>query len=162
MTFVVGPGGIARARDRFPNISFAEWSLYDNLCEAIEGIEAFDAIVSVEIIEHLYSPRTFMQRALDALRPGGSLILSTPYWGYLKNLVLAISNRTDRSLTALWEGSHIKHWSYHTLRTLGEQQGFEFVAFEGAGRPIPFLWNGMMMVFRKPPNKALALDGNGA
>ena len=101
-------------------------------------------------IEHLYSPRTFTRRALEALRPGGVLILTTPYWGYLKNLMIAVTNRTDRSLTALWEGGHIKHWSRQTLQTLGERQGFEFVAFEGAGRPIPFLWKGMMMVFRKP------------
>jgi len=145
-------GGIAHARDRYSNIYFAEWSLYENFHEAFEGVTVFDAVVAIEVIEHLYSPRTFMMRALEALRPGGLLILTTPYWGYLKNVVLAITNRIDRALTALWEGGHIKHWSYRTLRALGERQGFEFVAFQGAGRPIPFLWNGMIMVFRKPSN----------
>jgi 2-polyprenyl-6-hydroxyphenyl methylase/3-demethylubiquinone-9 3-methyltransferase len=145
-------GGIALARERWPDISFVEWSLYDNLGEAFEGVRAFDAIVCVEVIEHLYTPSTFIKRAFDALPPGGILILTTPYWGYLKNIVLAVTNRTDRALAALWEGGHIKHWSYRTLRTLGEQHGFEFVAFEGAGRSIPMLWKGMMMVFRKPHN----------
>ena len=146
-------GGIALARERWPNITFVEWSLYDNLGEAFEGVRAFDAIVCVEVIEHLYTPSTFMQRAFEALQPGGLLILTTPYWGYLKNIVLAVTNRTDRALSALWEGGHIKHWSYRTLRTLGEQNGFEFVAFEGAGRSIPLLWKGMIMVFRKPHNQ---------
>src|SRR5207253_2552797 len=109
----------------------------------------FDAIVSVEVIEHLYDPRRFMRRAYEALKPGGLLVLTTPYWGYLKNIALALTNRIDRALTPLWDGGHIKHWSYKTLRALGEELPFEFVAFRGAGRPIPYLWNGMIMVFRK-------------
>jgi 2-polyprenyl-3-methyl-5-hydroxy-6-metoxy-1,4-benzoquinol methylase len=150
-------GGIDRARERWPKISFAQWSLYDDLREPFEGVEFFDAIVSIEVIEHLYKPRDFMRRAYQSLRPGGLLILTTPYWGYLKNIVLAVTNRTDLALSALWDGGHIKHWSCQTLRTLGEQQGFEFVAFEGAGRSVPFLWKGMMMVFRKPQKREQGL-----
>lgn len=78
-------------------------SLYDSLTDPFER-EAFDAIVCVEVIEHLYSPATFVRRAFEGLKPGGLLIVTTPYWGYLKNVVLAVTNRLDRSLTALWEG----------------------------------------------------------
>ena len=144
-------GGIGKAKTNYPQIKFAQSSLYEDLCSPFQEVEMFDAIISVEVIEHLYSPNTYMKRANEALRPGGLLILTTPYWGYLKNILLAVTNRMDRALTALWEGGHIKHWSYRTLRTLGEQRGFEFIAFEGAGpRTIPFLWSGMLMVFRKP------------
>ncbi|MBI4470315.1 MAG: class I SAM-dependent methyltransferase [Acidobacteria bacterium] len=142
-------GAIDRARQNWPQISFAEASVYDDLGAVFPGVDQFDAIVSIEVIEHLYSPRTFMRRALDGLRTGGVLILTTPYWGYVKNIVLAVSNRLDLAHTALWDGGHIKHWSYRTLRSLGEQAGFTFIAFEGAGRPVPFLWNGMMMVFQR-------------
>lgn len=142
-------GGITRAKELYPQIQFTEGSVYDafaGLC----GVPFFDAIVSVEVIEHLYSPRKFVQRAHAALRPGGLLIVTTPYWGYAKNLILALTNRIDRALTALWDGGHIKHWSRKTLQQLLEEQGFEFVAFHGAGRRIPFLWKGMIMVVRKP------------
>jgi 2-polyprenyl-6-hydroxyphenyl methylase/3-demethylubiquinone-9 3-methyltransferase len=54
------------------------------------------------------------------------LILTTPYWGYFKNVAVAITNR---ALTALWDGGHIKQWSYRTLRTIYEEQGFDYVAF---------------------------------
>jgi 2-polyprenyl-6-hydroxyphenyl methylase/3-demethylubiquinone-9 3-methyltransferase len=147
-------GGIAKARQLYPSIRFFEGSVYDDfniLCE----VPAFDAIVSVEVIEHLYSPRSFIRRAYASLRPGGLFIVTTPYWGYLKNLLLSATNRLDHALAPLWEGGHIKHWSYRTLRRLLiTRQGFEFVAFHGAGRPIPYLWSGMVMVVRKPNDSA--------
>ena len=144
-------GGVARARERYPNIQFAESSAYEDLLTPFGRTEPFDAIVTIEVIEHLYSPRTLCRRVFEALKPGGLFIVTTPYWGYWKNLGLALTNRIDRALTALWEGGHIKHFSAQTLRRLGEEQGFEFVAFHGSGRPIPYLWKGMLMVFRKPP-----------
>lgn len=130
--------------------SFQQASIYDPLTAPFPAIETFDAIVSVEVIEHLYSPRVFVRRAFEALRPGGLLIVTTPYWGYLKNVVLALTNRMDSSLTALWDGGHIKHWSRKTLSSLLREQSFEIVGFHGVGRGIPFLWNGMVMVARKP------------
>jgi 2-polyprenyl-3-methyl-5-hydroxy-6-metoxy-1,4-benzoquinol methylase len=142
-------GGIAKARSRYPHVQFAMGSVYDDLCELC-CVPHFDAIVSVEVIEHLYSPRQFVRRAYAALRPGGILIVTTPYWGYLKNLVLALTNRMDRALTSLWDGGHIKHWSFKTLHMLLTEQGFEFVAFHGTGRRMPFLWSGMVIVVRRP------------
>ena len=153
-------GGIAKARNRYQAINFVEGSIYDDL-GGLCGVDCFDAIVSVEVIEHLYSPRQFVRRSFSALRPGGLLIITTPYWGYLKNLALALSNRMDRSLTPLWDGGHIKHWSYRTLRQLLLEQGFEFKSFHGAGRKVPYLWSGMMMVVQKPSPHALEVKDLG-
>ena len=140
---------IAKALSRYPRIRFVRGTVYDDLAAQF-GVTAFDAIISVEVIEHLYDPDQFAKRAFEALRPGGLFIVTTPYWGYFKNVLLAVTNRMDRALTALWPGGHIKHWSYATLRKLLERNGFQYVAFYGCGRPIPFCWNGMMMVAIKP------------
>jgi len=131
---------------------FAVQSVYDDLLSSF-NIEQVDAVVSVEVIEHIYSPRKLFDRSHDALRPGGLLAITTPYWGYLKNIVLAVSNRTDRALNPLWDGGHIKHFSRSTLTQMAKDQGFEFVAFEGCGegvRASPYLWSGMLVIFRKP------------
>ena len=130
--------------------TFRNASVYDDLTAPFAGVTTFDAIVAVEVVEHLYSPRIFVRQAFDALQPGGLLIVTTPYWGYVKNLGLALTNRMDTALTALWDGGHIKHWSRKTLSSLLVEQGFEVVGFDGAGRPIPYLWNGMVMTGRKP------------
>jgi 2-polyprenyl-3-methyl-5-hydroxy-6-metoxy-1,4-benzoquinol methylase len=141
-------GGIEKAKARYPKIEFAVASAYDDYLTVFDRSTPFDAIVCIEVIEHLYSPRAFMRCARHALRDDGLLVITTPYWGYAKNIALAVSNRMDRALTALWEGGHIKHFSYRTLRQLGEQQGFIFQSFDGAGR-FPFMWSGQMMMFRK-------------
>jgi 2-polyprenyl-3-methyl-5-hydroxy-6-metoxy-1,4-benzoquinol methylase len=142
-------GGIDSARGRYPHIQFATASVYDDLGKVFRGVTQFDAVISVEVIEHLYSPSTFVSRVHECLTPGGLAVVTTPYWGYIKNVGLALTNRIDRSLTALWEGGHIKHWSRKTLTMLFEQGGFKAIYFSGAGRGVPYLWNGMVMAFQK-------------
>ncbi|MEO6905871.1 MAG: methyltransferase domain-containing protein [Ginsengibacter sp.] len=39
----------------------------------------FDAIIASEILEHVYDPKLFIIKLLEVLKPGGTLILSTPY-----------------------------------------------------------------------------------
>jgi 2-polyprenyl-6-hydroxyphenyl methylase/3-demethylubiquinone-9 3-methyltransferase len=148
----LSPTGVRRARGRgFGH--FVQSSLYESLTAPF-GRTTFDAIYIVEVVEHLYSPNRFASRAFEALRPGGVIVVTTPYWGYLKNLALAATNRMDAALTALWEGGHIKHFSRATLTRLMEEAGFEAVSFYGAGQGVrahtPFLWSGMAMTFRKP------------
>jgi 2-polyprenyl-3-methyl-5-hydroxy-6-metoxy-1,4-benzoquinol methylase len=132
--------------------TFALGSVYDSLTEPF-NIKKFDAAICIEVIEHLYSPKQLILNVNNAIPSGSIFIVTTPYWGYLKNVLLAITNRLDRSLTTLWEGGHIKHFSRKTLTQLLIDNGFEVVGFEGAGegwgRRIPFLWSGMLVVFRK-------------
>jgi 2-polyprenyl-3-methyl-5-hydroxy-6-metoxy-1,4-benzoquinol methylase len=143
-------GGIRRAAERYPNCSFRIGSAYADYSTLFAEAKTFDAIISVEVIEHLYDPRQFTKRLLESVRAQGLVIVTTPYWGYLKNIGLAVTNRMDRALTALWDGGHIKHWSVKTLRALMAERGFDFVAFHGTGRKFPYLWKGMLMVFRAP------------
>jgi hypothetical protein len=56
----------------------------------------------------------------------------------------------------LWDGGRIKHFFRATLTQMAKDQGFEFAAFECCGeglRSFPFLWSGMLMIFRKPLNR---------
>ena len=108
----------------------------------------FDAVVSTEVIEHLFSPHLLPLFAAGTLDKGGYLILTTPYHGYLKNLVLALLDGWDTHLTPLWHGGHIKFWSRKTLTRLLSENGFEVVGFSGVGR-LPYLWKSMVLVARK-------------
>ena len=100
-------------------------------------------------MEHLYDPRTFAKTVFDLINPGGSLVLSTPYHGYLKNVALAVSGKMDAHFTALWDGGHIKFWSIKTLSELLNQAGFVDLEFIRVGR-VPQLAKSMICVAKRP------------
>jgi 2-polyprenyl-3-methyl-5-hydroxy-6-metoxy-1,4-benzoquinol methylase len=112
------------------------------------GAESFDVAIATEVIEHLVRPVSLPRFAKQLLRPGGHLIISTPYHGYLKNLILALTNKWDAHLNPFWDGGHIKFWSYKTLSQLLNESGFRVVRFIGAGR-LHFLWKSMIVVAQK-------------
>ena len=76
-------------------------------------------------------------------------IFTTPYHGYWKNVVMALTGKLDAHFTVLWDGGHIKFWSRRTLTRLLEEAGFRVERFVGVGR-VPLLWKSMILVARKP------------
>jgi len=114
-----------------------------------ERYGTFPLVVSLEVVEHVFAPRTFARRAFDLLEPGGTAIISTPYHGYMKNLLLALSGHMDEHFTALWDNGHIKFWSRKTLTRLLEEAGFRDIQFRRVGR-IPPLAKSMIAIARKP------------
>ena len=114
------------------------------------GLEpgSFDAVIAAEVVEHVYAPR-LASNAFELLKPGGALFLTTPYHGYLKNLVLALTGKMDAHFNALWDGGHIKFWSQKTITALLREQGFQEMRFSGAGR-LPRLWKSMVVQASKP------------
>jgi len=111
----------------------------------------FDVALSTEVIEHLYDPRALLKMARSVLQPGGLLVVTTPFHGYFKNLALAATGKLDGHFTVLWDGGHIKFFSRRTLTILLEQEGFQVVAFRGAGR-WPYLWKSMVLAARRQPD----------
>ncbi len=113
-----------------------------------EWKNAFDAIICLEVVEHLFDPIQLTKAINYALKKEGVVIISTPYHGYLKNVMLAIMNKWDFHHHPLRTGGHIKFWSRSTLTSLFVNEGFSECSFKGVGR-IPFLWKSMIMVFKK-------------
>ena len=139
--------GIAFANRHYPHLSgLGLGSAYDDLAARYGR---FPAVISLEVVEHLYFPRKFAATLFSLVEGGGIAIVSTPYHGYWKNLALAISGRMDSHFTALWDHGHIKFWSIATLRTLLEEAGFVDIRFERVGR-IPVFAKSMIAIARRP------------
>jgi 2-polyprenyl-6-hydroxyphenyl methylase/3-demethylubiquinone-9 3-methyltransferase len=127
--------GIARARGNFPSLHFEQHDLQQPLDAGYS--RRFDAVVSTEVIEHLLLPRMVMHNAQRALRPGGHLIVTTPFHGYAKNLLLALTNGFDGHWHPLRDYGHIKFFSRATLTQLFIESGFSDLRFSTAGRFAP-------------------------
>jgi 2-polyprenyl-3-methyl-5-hydroxy-6-metoxy-1,4-benzoquinol methylase len=135
--------GIQIARRAYPHVEFVE-ALIDRELR----LDHFDLVISSDVIEHLYRPSDLLEAAASLLKPGGRLLLGTPYHGYLKNLVLAATGKMDAHFSALHDGGHIKFFSVSTLSQLIRNHGFEDLHFTFYGR-APWLWKNMICHARK-------------
>jgi SAM-dependent methyltransferase len=76
----------------------------------------FDAVIALEVLEHLLNPRTFLERAAALLKPDGTLLLTMPnrhrVFAVLKRAMGKPHSSTD------YPPHHLTRWSAGALRTL--------------------------------------------
>jgi 2-polyprenyl-3-methyl-5-hydroxy-6-metoxy-1,4-benzoquinol methylase len=139
--------GIEIARDAYPHLRFEAVSLYDeNFGDLVRTV---DCVLALEVVEHLFRPAKLFEASYRALKPGGTMIVSTPYHGYLKNLGLSLTNGWDRHFHVDRDGGHIKFFSSRTLSQMARAAGFKNLRWRGAGR-VSWLWKSLVMVMEKP------------
>ena len=139
--------GIEIARATHPGVQFECESPYSEHIEDVAGTGA-DVAVALEVIEHLFTPRRIGEVAWRLLRPGGCLVFSTPYHGYLKNLALSLTNGWDRHFHVWHDGGHIIFFSRKTLLLITESCGLRPARFYGVARFVR-LWKPTVMSAEK-------------
>ncbi|WP_374328850.1 5-histidylcysteine sulfoxide synthase [Azonexus sp.] len=97
-------------------------------CNLKEGFRDFDLILAANLIDRLYAPRRFLETIAGRLKPGGLLVLASPYtW---------LEEFTKREE---WIGGFKKDGeSYTTLDGLKDILGEHFTLVEGP-LPVPFV-----------------------
>jgi len=140
--------GIQIARQSCPSGKFAVLPASRDLLKRLDE-EPFDFVYSLEVIEHLYDPRGFLEGCFASVKSGGLFVCSTPYHGYAKNLLMSLAGGWDKHANPLFDGGHIKFFSRGTLSSLMAEAGFRNLKFSGAGR-LPYLWKSMIISGVKP------------
>jgi 2-polyprenyl-3-methyl-5-hydroxy-6-metoxy-1,4-benzoquinol methylase len=140
--------GIRIAKSAYPDVCFRVGDVSGDL-GSVYPPNYFDFVICTEVVEHVYNPRGLIRNCFSLLKPAGQLLISTPYHGWLKNTLLAVTGKLDGHFTALWDHGHIKFWSRLTLTVLLQEAGFEDLQFLGVGR-IPYAWKSMIFTARKP------------
>jgi len=87
--------GFEIASASYPSINFYNHGVLDDPTLILDKENKFDAVVSTEVVEHLFSPHLLPIYAHGLLKDKGYLTILTPYHGYIKNLVLSILNKWD-------------------------------------------------------------------
>ena len=86
-----------------------------------------DAIVSFEVIEHLFSPREFVERCASPLSPGGVLVLTCPnIKGFDIDLLREVSDSVD--------AEHLNYFHPESLSDLVTSCGFEVLEVSTPGK----------------------------
>jgi 2-polyprenyl-6-hydroxyphenyl methylase/3-demethylubiquinone-9 3-methyltransferase len=143
--------GIEIARSTHPELPFVLADALEPLAADLHG--RFDAVLAVEIVDHVPQPHLLLHNAIQALRPGGMLVVTTPFHGYFKDLGLALSGRFDRRWGALEDHGRLKFYSRRTLTALVADCGYVDIEFQTIGR-LPPIARSMIVTGVRPGGPA--------
>jgi 2-polyprenyl-3-methyl-5-hydroxy-6-metoxy-1,4-benzoquinol methylase len=117
--------GIDLISNEAPNIKFIKG---DILTEKIDI--KFNVICSQMVIEHIDSPRLFIERLKDLLKPNGILILTSINDNSLMYWIARITNKLGMHIlyNRIYSAHHVQYYTTHSLRVLIEMQGFEILS----------------------------------
>lgn len=98
-----------------------------------------DFILSLDVIEHIYDTKKVFQEFHRLLGPRGHLLISTPYYGLAKNIIIAIIG-----FNIVYDpvSAHIRFYTKQSLIKVLREHGFSIIKFGYYGR-FPFVWRGM-------------------
>lgn len=164
MTALTGPSepekSLAKVKGRFDKreirLLFAD--IERDLWPIEEG--SFDLVVATEVIEHLvYNPYHLLAQAFRALKPGGSLLVTTPNIAQLEKRIalwrggsvhMDIAKKFYETYSSILSHRHIREFSADELRYLFERQNKESYRFEKT--KVSYTW-----CFDEPPGKGSRL-----
>ncbi len=138
--------GKSAAKIPRPSLRLETVSAYEDLAPTIDRVPL---VKNQEAVGHVNAPRDFAETQQDRVEPDGTAIIFKPYYGYRKNLALALTNKIEANFTALWGLGLKKLCSIPTLSTFVEEAGFTGLRFLRVGR-IPLLAKSMIATSHKP------------
>jgi 2-polyprenyl-6-hydroxyphenyl methylase/3-demethylubiquinone-9 3-methyltransferase len=120
---------------------------------AVASIEAgmpfadgsFEAAWCTEVLEHLFDVHAALAEFGRILIPNGFLVITVPYHGLVKNVVIALAG-FERHYDPYV--SHLRFFTRKSLNVCLLRAGFSMVAWSGVGRRWP-VWMSQFVVARK-------------
>jgi ubiquinone/menaquinone biosynthesis C-methylase UbiE len=97
--------------------------------------DSIDFVFSSEVIEHVYDTENMVSEIHRILKPGGKLLLTTPYHGFVKNLIILLSGKFDSHFDPT--GPHVRFFSKKTLIDLLEKFNLKLTNIGYYGRFLP-------------------------
>ncbi len=119
----------------------------DCLCGSPEALcdqysEAFDVILASQVLEHSFSPRKFLLACQEMLKPGGSLVLSTP------NAESRFQQKTGKNWINWHCPYHLAIFSPLGIKLISQDTGFSLVRCTSC---TPATWRAYQRIYQCPP-----------
>ena len=114
----LGFDSLHRAGHRLNNLGLPVSCVLGDLYRLPFEDASFDAAVSSEVLEHLETPASALSELARVIRPGGILVVSTPYREIIpQTLCIHCNKKTPVN-------AHLHSFDEHSMRTLFESAGF--------------------------------------
>jgi 2-polyprenyl-3-methyl-5-hydroxy-6-metoxy-1,4-benzoquinol methylase len=95
------------------------------------GAQPFDAIVSLEVLEHLFAPRALLQQLHELLAPGGKLVVSFPNIAWWRYRVTLLAGHYPEEYHIFDAVEHVQQFTLHSFRRLLDESGYRITAIDG-------------------------------
>ena len=99
---------------------------------------AFDLILCLEVLEHLFRPDLALQNMIHVLKPNGFLVISVPNIAWIGNRLLMIlgffnpGGSPETSFRAPWRDPHVRFFTKQSLyRLISQEANMEIVLITG-------------------------------
>jgi methionine biosynthesis protein MetW len=104
----------------------------------VDSHAPFDAIMLADVLEHMAAPGEFLELALDALKPGGLILVSVPnvaHWTVRFGLLFGQFEYTE---TGIRDATHLRWFTKKTIRQLCQNYGLKVLSVRhSAGNDLP-------------------------
>ena len=127
----VSETALQRAKKDLPSIEF--YKINDGEKFPLNN-GCVDFIFSSEVIEHIYDVENALKEVARILRPGGKILLTTPYHGFIKNLLITLF-AFNKHFNPV--GAHIRFFTKKTLFDLLNRNNFNILNYGYYGRFWP-------------------------
>lgn len=138
----VSESGIKRAKKRFPK---AKYLLTQDGEKLKIKNDSIDFILAADVIEHVYDVNTLLDEFYRILKPGGKILITTPFHGLIKNLIIVIVG-FDKVFDPT--GPHIRFFTKKSLAKLLISRKFNVIETGFFGRFYP-IYRGMYFLAKK-------------
>jgi len=127
--------------------AFVSYTAID-LESGMEGVPNLqcDAIMLLDVIEHLNDPESFMEALFD--RTTGTqtrVILTTPNIAFIIMRMMLLIGRFEYGKRGILDKTHKRLFTFPSLRRMAEQSGFIIERMEGIPAPFPLALNNKLL-----------------
>jgi SAM-dependent methyltransferase len=94
---------------------------------AFDGLGPYDAVLFLDVLEHLVDPWRALKRAANVLRPGGVVHVVVPNVAHVSVVRRLLSGRFDYADIGTMDRTHLRWFTRKSLKSCLEQAGLDRV-----------------------------------
>jgi SAM-dependent methyltransferase len=131
-------------RDRFADLAFNHvQTIQANLDEDFPlDNEAFDVVLAMMVVEHLYDPFHSFREIARVTKPGGTIFMNLPNIASLRCRIdllrgkLPYTSMSDWFAYEEWDGSHLHYFTVDSVHRIARHVGLEVTGLRPVGQKI--------------------------